>query len=139
MNDFNKWFLDPVTNQYVDFDGRATREQYWMFTLWTFIIAIAVGIISTIFDLGNVPGNALSLVLLLPHIAFGARRLHDIGKSGWWQLLNLIPIIGWIIVLIWLIRQGETGPNQYGVDPRAPLPVSETVTPQTASTDSNIE
>jgi uncharacterized membrane protein YhaH (DUF805 family) len=126
MGDYNKWFIIPLTEQYIDFEGRATRQQYWMFTLWSIITALVLGIISGVAGLGDMPGNILSLALFLPQISFGARRLHDINKSGWWQLLNLIPIIGWIILIVWLIRQGEAGANQYGADPRetvvSPIP-----------------
>lgn len=127
MGDYNKWFIIPLTDQYLDFEGRATRQQFWMFALWTLIVSVIVAIASEIADLGDIPGNLLSIGLFLPQIAFGARRLHDLGKSGWWQLLNLLPIIGWIIILVWFIRQGETGANQYGADPRqvdvSPIPV----------------
>jgi uncharacterized membrane protein YhaH (DUF805 family) len=59
-------------------------------------------------------GNLLSLALMVPSWAIGARRLHDIDKSGWWQLLGIIPVIGWIILIIWMATKGDKEANQYG-------------------------
>ncbi len=114
------WFLDPIRNHYFDFEGRVTRQTYWMFTLWVVVIQIVLNL--------TVPTLALifALAVLLPSIALGARRLHDTGKSGWWQLLVLIPFIGFIIVIVLLALRGKDGENEYGKDPRqvATLPLS---------------
>ncbi len=113
------WFLDPIKDHYVDFEGRVTRQTFWMFTLWSFGLSILLGIAS------DMIANIFSLAILLPSIGLGARRLHDIGMSGWWQLLSFIPVIGWIVLIYFLAKQGETGPNMYGVDPRAVTVVSD--------------
>ncbi len=113
-----KWFLDPVREHYFDFEGRVTRQAFWMFTLWYFIINVALSIVS------DAVAGLFSLAVLLPSIAIGARRLHDIGMSGWWQLIGLIPIVGWIALMVLLAKQGIAGPNEYGTDPRAAAPVS---------------
>ena len=113
MDSLNQWFVDPIKNHYFDFEGRSTVQQYWMFTLWCFIFSILLEVIGQ-----DIASTLFSLALLFPGLAIGARRLHDIGKSGWWQLLWLIPIIGWIILIVFLVTKGESGINGYGEDPR---------------------
>ena len=108
-----QWFLEPIKNHYFDFEGRVTRQAFWMFTLWYVIIYIGISIVS------DEIATLASLAVLLPSIGLGARRLHDIGMSGWWQLIGLIPLVGWIAIIVLLAKQGIAGPNEYGVDPRA--------------------
>ncbi len=101
---------------YVNFRGRATRAEYWWWALFLFLGGFVTGIIDS---LGIGVTQALfNLATFLPGIAIGARRLHDIGKSGWWQLLWFAILVGWIILIIWSIRQGDREPNKHGVDPR---------------------
>lgn len=104
-------FVDAVKScftKYVGFEGRATRSEYWWWVLFIFLVSIVLGMLR----LGMV-GNLFSLATLLPSIAVGARRLHDIGKSGWWQLLGLIPLLGWLVLLYWAVQPSE-GNNDYG-------------------------
>ena len=118
------WFIDPLKNHYADFEGRVTRQTYWMFTLWATIIIFVLNVIGLLIGFEFL-GDVLSLAILIPSIALGARRLHDIGMSGWMQVIGLIPILGWIVIIYFLAKQGETGPNVYGNDPRAvatPIP-----------------
>jgi uncharacterized membrane protein YhaH (DUF805 family) len=103
-------YYTNVINKYAVFEGRATRKEYWMFVLINFIITICVGIISTILFIPHLQ-NLYSVAVLLPSIAVGVRRLHDINHSGWWLLLAFIPIIGWIWLIILLARKSDTGPN----------------------------
>ena len=93
--------------RYAEFEGRSRRSEYWWAYLMTFL-------------LGCIPGlNYISgLACLIPSLAIGARRLHDIGKSGWNLLLGLIPLVGWIILIIWFCQDGQVGPNEYGEDPK---------------------
>ncbi len=84
-------------SKYVDFSGKASRSEFWWFFLFCLIVDFVLGI--TVF------ASFLSLVLVLPQLAVGARRLHDIGKSGWWQLLAFIPVIGIIILIIWWAKK----------------------------------
>ena len=118
--------VETCFRKYVDFKGRATRAEYWWFSLFMALGAtVASG--ADAFVLGN-PFETTGLIevvfhlgTLLPSLAVGVRRLHDIKKSGWWLLL-FFTIVGAIPLIIWAIRQGDAGENQYGADPRqAPL------------------
>ncbi len=84
-------------SKYVDFSGKASRSEFWWFFLFCLILDLVLGCTGF--------GAILSLVLLLPQLAVGARRLHDIGKSGWWQLIALIPVIGIIVLIIWWAKK----------------------------------
>lgn len=110
--------LDYFTNafkQFADFSGRTTRKPYWMYVL----IYMAIYIVLVMIDrmIGSVIFSGLfSLAALVPSISIAARRLHDTGKSGWWQLLALIPLLGWIAV-IYLLCQDSQEDNEYGPKP----------------------
>ena len=116
-------FKATVVGKYFCFCGRAGRKEFWSFAAMSLAIAIVTGIVSSILCcivawLGGAISGLVSLALLLPSLGVTARRLHDIGRSGWWQLLSLIPVIGGIIVLILCIPAGSKESNQYG-DPIA--------------------
>ncbi len=111
-----KWILNPVQNHYADFEGRATRREFWMYALYYIGAAIVISIIGEVLRMHYVD-ELFMLVLLLPSLAIGARRLHDTGKTGWWQLLSLIPIAGSIILIILFIQKGAEGDNDYGAAP----------------------
>ncbi len=120
MEYFNKYFVD-VVKKYVVFEGRARRKEYWFFVLFFFLISLVLSVIERTLGLYASGVGFLTLVLnlglLLPNLAVGARRLHDIGKSGWWLLISFIPILGAIVLLIFFCIRGENGENQYGPDP----------------------
>ena len=104
-------------DHYVKFDGRASRPAFW----WWFLFGILVGIGATIIDaiigsFGVVSGLA-GLALLLPNLSVAIRRLHDTDHTGWWVLIGLIPIIGFIVLLIFYLRQSDPGENRYGPPP----------------------
>lgn len=126
------WFIDGL-QKYFDFSGRANREAFWMFYLVIFIVGAVFEVLERIPGLADAPfiwlGGLFSLFTLIPFIALSARRLHDIGRSGWWQLIGLIPIIGWIILLYFFIKEGDAGTNAYGASPN-----SSGGTPVTAKT-----
>lgn len=122
------WFLDPLTKHYADFTGRATRQQFWMYVLIVWLIQVVLNIL----DLDMIT-TLLSVALLIPNLAIGARRLHDIGKSGWWQLLMFIPIIGWIILIVWFATKSDTSDNQFGNPVMTQTTVLEDNTPTTGS------
>lgn len=97
--------------KYADFNGRAKRPEYWWFALFCFIGSLALGVV------GDSLSLIFSLITLLPSLAAGARRLHDLNKSGWLQLLWLIPILGWIPLIYFLAQEGNSETNQYGESP----------------------
>ena len=117
MGPFNEFFIDILKNQYADFNGRARRKQFWMYILFYMAIYIVVSIIAGAIGLGFI-AMLYSLGLLVPSIAITARRLHDTGRSGWWQLIGLIPLIGLIVMIIFTVQDSQDD-NQYGPNPKA--------------------
>lgn len=137
-----EWMLLPL-KRYAQFSGRSQRKEYWMFLLFIFIGSFVLSTLDSLLGLGGSassysthgPGmfmagsrmnggvlNAIfSLGILVPSIAVTARRLHDIDKSGWWMLIAIIPLIGWIIAIVWYCTDGTRGPNRFGPDPKADL------------------
>ena len=110
-------FTNALKNHYADFNGRVTRTQYWMFVLFYVIFYVAISLIDG-FITGGILTMIYSLALLVPCIAIAARRLHDTGRSGWWQLIALIPLIGTIILIVFLVLDSE-GDNRFGPNPKA--------------------
>lgn len=114
------WYLHALKN-YATFSGRATRSEFWFFMLFNIIISICLGIIGLLFDETNVLSGILqaiySLAVLIPNIAVSSRRLHDINKSGWWQLIIIIPLIGAILLLIYYCTDSKED-NKYGMNPK---------------------
>ncbi|RQR49382.1 DUF805 domain-containing protein [Burkholderia sp. Bp9002] len=118
--------IQSVFNQYARFDGRARRAEYWYFALLTFFVSIACQLVTmvdgnatTIALLLSIVAALISLALIVPSISVTVRRLHDIGRSGWFLLIALIPIVGSIILLVWMCSRGNDGPNRFGPDPLA--------------------
>ena len=103
---------------YANFQGRANRGEYWWWVLASFLVAAALGIVDRAIFGTDSPVTLLaglwSLATLLPSLAVGARRLHDIDKSGWWQLIGLVPIVGWILLIVWFAQRGEDRANRFG-------------------------
>lgn len=93
-------------SKYATFDGRASRSEYWWFFLFSFLVSVATGIVSETLS------ALFSLGVLLPSLAVGARRLHDVDRSGWFLLLWFIPIIGWIVLIVWAVQEGKE-PNRF--------------------------
>lgn len=120
------WAKKVVVENYANFEGRARRSEFWYYNLLYFIVSLGITILVYVFGEGSTLGTAfnllstvLSLGLLVPSLAVGARRLHDINKSGWWQLLSL-TIIGIILLLVWWFQEGDRHSNEYGEDPKNP-------------------
>lgn len=120
------WYL-KCWKQYVDFQGRARRKEYWIFTLINFIIYLLLYILafSMMFDSSDILFLLASIIFflytvatILPSIAVTVRRLHDTGRSGWWYLLNFIPLVGSICLLVLLCLDSEPGENQWGKNPK---------------------
>ncbi|MEO8650438.1 MAG: DUF805 domain-containing protein [Acidobacteriota bacterium] len=117
------WYFE-VLKKYAVFSGRARRKEYWLYVLFNTIFAIVAAVLDNVLglafrDVGYGPIYALyGLLTLIPSLAVGVRRLHDIGKSGWYLLLALIPCVGAIILLVFAITDGDMGENEYGPDPK---------------------
>jgi|TARA_B100001971_G_scaffold73686_1_gene67989 uncharacterized membrane protein YhaH (DUF805 family) len=109
-----EWYLKVVRDNYANFNGRASRQEYWMFFLFNIIFASVAGIADVFFGLGFLY-PLYALAVLIPGLAVGIRRLHDVNKSGWWLLISLIPIIGVIWVIILLCTDSNPGENNYSL------------------------
>jgi len=106
---------------YVAFAGRACRSEYWFWVLFTLIGGVVTAILdNAVFSDNDIgPLNTIfNLICLLPSLAIGVRRLHDIGRTGWWVLI-VFTIIGIIVLIVWACQRGDAGPNRYGPDPLA--------------------
>lgn len=123
----NYW-LDCLKNKYANFDGRARRSEFWYYNLMNMIIIIAleivIGVLVAITE-SPVIGMLLGLLVLIfvlgtfiPSIAVMVRRLHDVGKSGWWYFISLIPIVGSIWLLVLFCTDSTPGDNEYGPNPK---------------------
>ncbi len=106
-----------VIKQYANFNGRARRQEFWMYFLFYMIFYIVLAVIDGMLGLGFL-ALIYSLALLVPSLSVGARRLHDTGKSGWWQLIGLIPLIGIIVLIVFWAQDSTPGENQYGANPK---------------------
>lgn len=118
-------YYREVLRKYADFAGRARRREYWMFTLWNAIIGFLIGFVAGIIaatqhthPLISVPSIIYGLVILIPSLAVTFRRLHDTNRSAWWLLISLVPIIGSIVLLIFLVTDSTPGTNKYGPNPK---------------------
>jgi uncharacterized membrane protein YhaH (DUF805 family) len=112
------WYME-VLKKYAVFSGRARRKEFWMYFLFYLIIVIALSVIEMLIGLPGVLSGLYSLALLIPSIAVTVRRLHDTGRSGWWWFIGLIPVIGVIVLLVFMVQDSQPGDNQYGPNPKA--------------------
>lgn len=133
-----EWYLKVVRDNYANFSGRARRKEFWMFILFNIIISWGLSLLDSMLGFTyqsepvNVPGmewaadfqkrgylsGFYSLAVLIPSIAVGVRRLHDIGKSGWNILWWFVCCVGWIYLIYLYIQEGDSGSNEYGADPK---------------------
>ncbi|HEX4007774.1 MAG TPA: DUF805 domain-containing protein [Acidobacteriaceae bacterium] len=123
-----EWYR-MVWQKYAQFDGRSRRKEYWMFALVNLIIGVALSF-CFLAARGSILAIAFGIVCflyglaaLIPSLAVSVRRLHDIGRSGWWLLIDFIPF-GCFVLLIFFVLDGTPGPNEYGPDPKAAVPYS---------------
>ena len=120
------WYIE-VLKKYAVFEGRARRKEYWMFFLFSALISIILAVIDEFmgwqFEMGGdiigFLGTLYYLAVVVPYLAVIFRRLHDTERSGWWILIAFIPIVGVLVLLVFLILQGTEGENRYGPDPKA--------------------
>lgn len=110
-----------VLKKYAVFEGRASRAEFWYFVLFNLIVGILVSVVGH-FVTGGGKNNFFfalyALVVLLPGLGVTIRRLHDISRKGWWIFIWAVPLVGPIILIVFLTQNGHTGPNQYGADPK---------------------
>ncbi|MWN91089.1 DUF805 domain-containing protein [Gilliamella sp. Pra-s65] len=120
------WFISCITQNYANFNGRARRQEYWMFFLFNFLLNLAliivnmilVSISTSLMPVANIITFVASVALFIPGLAVLVRRLHDIDKSGWWLLIVIIPLIGSIVLFVFACLDSTPGSNQYGENPK---------------------
>ncbi|ADB30413.1 protein of unknown function DUF805 [Kribbella flavida DSM 17836] len=122
-----RWYLTVLT-KYAVFRGRAGREEFWFFTLANLIVSVLLAVADRLtgadwpagvgpLPIGPIEG-VYTVLVLLPTLAVTVRRLHDTDRSGAWLLLYLVPVIGWLVLLVLNAQAGTRGDNKYGPDPR---------------------
>ena len=111
------WYIEAL-KKYTTFSGRSRRKEYWMFMLFNILISIVFSLIDTLIGLNQILSGIYYLVIIIPSIAVAVRRLHDIGKNGWWYFIILIPIIGSIWFFVLMCKDSQYGENQYGRNPK---------------------
>lgn len=117
------WYI-YVLRKYTVFEGRARRKEYWIFALISALILILLSLIDEmtgwkVWDDEGVLSLVYSIAVFVPTLAVVVRRLHDTDRSGWWVLFALIPLVGAIVLLVFLILKGNEGDNRFGPDPKA--------------------
>jgi uncharacterized membrane protein YhaH (DUF805 family) len=120
-------FIDAVKSvlsKYVGFTGRARRSEYWWFALFTILVSIVTSILDGALGLDfegsttGLIGLVASLALLLPSLAVGVRRLHDTDRTGWWLLIALVPLVGFIVLIVFFVLDSTPGTNRFGPNPK---------------------
>jgi uncharacterized membrane protein YhaH (DUF805 family) len=118
------WFVEAL-KKYAVFSGRSRRKEYWYFALFVIIISFVLSIIDLLTGayartVGvGLLSSIFSLAVLIPSIAVTVRRLHDIDRSGWWLLIALVPLVGWIVLLVFSVQESTPGSNRYGPNPKS--------------------
>ena len=119
------WFI-LAWQRATDFSGRSRRKEYWYFTLFNAIIMIFLALFAVAFSEDRKPATfpffmmfTYGLVLFVPSLAITIRRLHDIGKSGWWYFIAFVPFVGGIILFVFTLLDSQPYPNEWGLDPKA--------------------
>ncbi len=111
-------YFKLALSKYAEFEGRSRRKEYWYFALFNIIITYGIALIETLLWDFPILSSLVSLGLIVPGIAVGIRRLHDIGKSGWYVLIGLIPLIGFILLIVWFCTDSQPGSNKWGPNPK---------------------
>jgi uncharacterized membrane protein YhaH (DUF805 family) len=121
-----EWYL-VVLRKYATFTGRAQRAEYWYFALYNFLASLVLGIVDAITGTASnssglgLLGGLYALAVFIPSLAVLFRRLHDTGHSAWWIFIALIPVVGVIVLLVFVTRDSEPGENRFGPNPKATL------------------
>ncbi len=116
------WYLMPF-KRWMDFSGRSRRKEYWLFLLFNIILVVSISLIAEslgVRDYANIPLAIYILAVIIPFLSLTIRRLHDIGKSGWYILIRLIPLIGGLWFLALMCTDSQYGDNKYGSNPKQP-------------------
>jgi len=112
------WYLQAL-RKYAEFSGRARRTEYWMFVLFNVLASGALSVLEALaFNGPGVLSGLYSLAVLVPSLAVSVRRLHDTGRSGWWLLIALVPLLGVVVLLVFAVQDGQPGDNAYGPNPK---------------------
>jgi uncharacterized membrane protein YhaH (DUF805 family) len=119
-----KWFLEVLTKKYATFAGRARRKEYWYFILFYCIALIALAVVDSIAgtfseeaEIGLFSGLFV-LATIVPSLAVTVRRLHDTDRSGWWILINFVPLLGALVLLVFTVLDSQPGANRFGENPK---------------------
>ena len=118
------WFVEAL-KKYAVFSGRSRRKEYWYFVLFVVIVSIVLSLIDSLSGTyHSESGTGLlsgifSLAILIPSIAVSVRRLHDMDRTGWWVLISLVPLIGWIVLLVFHVQDSTPGTNRHGPNPKS--------------------
>jgi uncharacterized membrane protein YhaH (DUF805 family) len=110
-------YYTGVLKNYAGFEGRARRAEYWQFALVNIIIIIVLDVIGLAIKFPLL-GLVYGLAVLVPSLAAAFRRLHDTGRSAWWILIGLVPLVGGIVLLVFTCLDSTPGPNQFGPNPK---------------------
>ncbi len=116
------WYL-TVLKKYAVFTGRARRKEYWLFILFNLIVELVLSSIQWIIEAAvdidiNLLTSIYGLAVLIPSLAVSVRRLHDTNRSGFWLFIALVPLVGFIVLLVFTIQDGQHGENKYGPNPK---------------------
>ena len=112
-----EWYVSAL-KRYYDFEGRAHRQEYWMFFAINLAIAMTISIVERVIGIAGYLSLLYALAVLCPALGVGVRRLHDTNRSGWWQLLVLLPLVGWIILIVFCAQPSQEGDNRFGPVPK---------------------
>jgi len=110
-------FKRVVAESYAKFDGRSGRAEFWWFFLANLIVGVVLSLLGQASTFFYIIYVIYGLALIIPSIAVGIRRLHDINRTGWWILIALVPLVGLIVLLVFYATAGDRGTNQYGPEP----------------------
>ncbi len=113
------WYLAAL-KKYAEFSGRARRSEYWYFVLFNILIMLALAIVDAVVfgTRYGVLSTIFNLATLVPSMAVLVRRLHDTGRTGWWVLIGLVPFLGWVVLLVFVVQDSHAGENEYGPNPK---------------------
>jgi len=113
-------YFKLAISKYAQFTGRSRRSEFWYFTLVNMLITYGLQGVGFATEIGifGILAGIVSLALFIPGLAVAVRRMHDTGRSGWWVLIAIIPVVGWILYIIWAASDSQPGANEYGPNPK---------------------